>query len=626
MEKDAQIKINPNSYIEFYHPFFKEKVDHKMQTQEYIEKYFRPTHEQLRKAKELIMPMMLEGYIKKPEKNRDLSKYFNRLYVRHLASVEVLKETSIAEVPCTCAHPGRHNIREILPTGENDKPVICYNSCLRTLFAASKRQLKRVFPPDKEELNRFTKWVDKVFKQEIEPLLTDFDYSYSEWFNHLPANKQKLMKQVRMMHKAGVPFPEIVAYTMFCKQELQFEGGKNRAICGISDEVQYVIGPVCWALEKVATKIRGYCGGASYEDLERNFREYARIKGFEYVLQGDGSGFDLSQHSELKHIDRLIYSTVADKVWHVPKSLFLKYANAEYKQFSSKYYEDKKAKTMMKAVIKGTVFSGSSDTTLMNTIRQALYVRYTMERAGLKWETDFLVKAKGDDFMVFTHYNDKNYEKMFFDVWSPKEKKPLETDYNPYGLGIILKFLTVGHFDSIDFCSTVAIPNGHQSWKLARMPHRMNPLAHYTRRGLRYNDLTMAQYLEDLAVSLEQSCKGMPFYQSYIDAYRARAVMFREKAKNQKVHIKLGQVKETMPDDGHKHRDNPDTLYDYKYGKDWYYQQQFRRSSMEVDPDNVYAFLLNRYNMTRTDVENHRHFLMNGSKFNPISYLVADSQ
>lgn len=617
MEKDAQIQINPNSYIEFYHPFFTEKVERKLADPQFLKHSHRD--ELLKQAKQLITPMIESKYIKHVKGDQQLL----MLYKRHLASKEVLLETRIEEVPCTCAHPGRCNLRQILPTGVNDKPVLCYNSCLRTLFAASKRQLKRVFPPEKHELEKFTKWTKKIFETEISPLLDNFDYSYSEWYNHLPASKQKLMKEVHMMHKAGVPFPEIVAYTMFCKQEIQFEGGKNRAICGISDAVQYVIGPVCWALEKIACKIKGYCGGASFEDLERNFHVYAKKYGFEYVLQGDGSGFDLSQHSELKEIDRLIYTKVSDSVWHVPRELFLRYANTEYKQFSSKYYQDKKAKTMMKAIIKGTVFSGSSDTTLMNTIRQALYVRYTMERAGLEWDKDFIVKAKGDDFMVFTHYNDLPYEKYFYDVWSPKEKTPLETKYDCYGLGIILKFLNVGHFDSIDFCSTVAIPTEYQHWKLARMPHRMNPLAHFTRRGLNYNNAHLAQYYDDLATSLEQSCHGMLFYRNYIDAYRARATLLKDASM---VKPKQGKIKEQLPDDGHRKRDTTQTAYDYKYGKEWFYKNQMQQSSNTATDDQVAAFLLNRYNMTRTDIENHRRFLLYGGTYNPIADLVADFQ
>lgn len=619
MEKDARIQINPNTYIKFQLPELHNLYAQYSETHPLVLAIKDPEEkaEILYQAEQLLDPLVKDGF--HPPFKSDNAKI--RSYLKNKHRQEFLQQLEIKSLPCTCCEKGeRPNIKQILPVGVNDKEVICYNSCLRTLFAATKRQLKRVFPPDPLEVERFQIYCKEIFDQEIKPLLRDFDYSYSQWYNHLEASKQKLMDQVEADIRSYKRYlPNVQIYNMFCKRELQFVGGKNRAIAGIDDMVQYVIGPVCWALEGIATGIKGYCGAASLGDLESTLEQMDQ-EGYTTVLQGDGSGFDLSQHDELKYIDKLVYDYISDKVWHVDPDIFRDLTLKSHKSLTAKYFDHNKAKALMTAIVRGTVFSGSSDTTLMNTLRQSMYIRYTLERKGLKYGEDFKHKAKGDDFMVFVNKPALPYKAWFDEVWAPKEKDPLTTTYQPHGLGLILKFLTIGDFDSIDFCSTVAIPCGPGKWKLARMPHRMNPLSHYSKNP-KMTPLELKAYYEDLAIVMERHAADTLFYRNYSLAYRHYARMIQAKGELKEC---SGNRRNTRIPDGHRERENAFTP-DMTFGKEYAYKRETLVSDNHANDDQVAAFLLNRYGMTRTDVENHAHFLLHGGLYNPISdYVLAD--
>lgn len=621
MEKDANIQINDRALITFQDPVLVAKLKEFEATQPTFEEVWNDPMQQpelIADAIDLLGGMYDEGIIKRASSYKKMAKKYYKAKMTRLC----LENLKISDIPCTCCERGpKNNVKQILPVGDNDKTVICYNSCKRTLFAATKRQLKKVFPPEPSICKEFEEYVKKVFHEETEEYLENFDYSFSQWFNHLERGKQQLMENVeKSISEMKNEYPTNQVYHMFCKRELQFEGGKNRAIAGIDDYVQYCIGPVCWALEDIAPKmIKGYCGAANLGELEATLTEMS-LKGFSYVLQGDGSGFDLSQHDELKVIDKLVYRKVAEKVWHVPQDTFTALTTKSHKTLQAKYFERKHAHTLMSATIHGTVFSGSSDTTLMNTMRQALYIRYTLERKGLKYGRDFYHKAKGDDFMVFVNNPNLPYQAWFDEVWAKKEKDPRSTDYKPTGLGLILKFLKIGDFDTIDFCSTVAIPIGPHKWKLARMPHRMNPLSHYTMK-VDMNESQLKQYLSDLATVMDRHAGDTLFYSSYREAYLYYAALLQSKGKLPEAR---GNMRKTRPKDGHHERDNGFTP-DVRYGKEHAYKSEMLKSSSTASDDQICAFLLGRYGFTRTDVMNHRDFLLHGGLFNPLSdYLAAD--
>lgn len=635
MEKEAQLQLNPNTDIRLKHPLLVSKVkafaetlrflDVKKITDKHVHRFemFKSKYPELHwydlidereHFQRMVSEMAERGGIAKPKHPR---------FSQWLANRYVLATTKVEEIPCTCRGSDEVSLKQILPVGANTPDVICYNSCDRTLFAAFKRQMMRVYEPDPQVAKDFEDYSRQYFNKYVEPVLRTFDYSYTEWFNKQPRHKQDdLLQSEKQIQDDG--YPQFVEYGLFCKREKQEAGGKNRAIANISPVIKYVMGPICWALEDVAGKFfPGYCGGKSWDDLENLFEQYYS-EGYHYVLQGDGSAFDTCQHYELKVIDRLIYQYIADNklVHHVDADQFARLACAKLRELNAKTFTKQGVRALGSATIRGTVFSGASDTTLMNTLRMALYNMYTLERAGLVYGEDFKLLAKGDDFIVFVRsptWRGVDFPSIYARYWKPKPNHT-KTNFreNKGALGMILKFLNVGDYDTIDFCSTTCIPyDDHTRFKLARKPNRMVPLAHYSRVALKMSQVEIKQYLIDQAYALRISHGDMPFYRDYAVALYAQAKKIKGKAKM----FKTGRPRLTLPDDGHQHRGySPYEDQFVDYGHDFVEGMKFRFSThTDITDQEVEEHLLKHFGISAVDIKYHADFLLHGGIYDCIA-------
>lgn len=597
MEKEASFALNPRTTVKLQHPALKLKVQNFRNLKCALVKTFKSKIVKRNAISNIIAFAGLDD----PDKC-------------------VLESTPISEIECTCKGDECQALKRILPTATNTEQVICYNSCARTLYAAFKRQLKRVPEPDPQIIAEFQQFCEEYFLKYIEPHLRNFDYSYSQWFNAMPRHKQEAILNADAEYKG-----DKVTFGLFCKREKQAFGGKNRAIANISQEVKKIMGPVCWALEDLADKyFPGYCGKKSWSKLEDYLAESYAL-GYTNALQGDGSGFDLSQHVACKYIDYRIYNYLADKakIHHVDPEIFRRVATAATREIEAKYHQNKSLRPFAKAKIHGTVFSGSSDTTLMNTLRMALYNMFTLSKMGLKYDRDYRILAKGDDFMVLTRRLEIDFERNYYKYWCTKDQGE-KTGFQPYGIGQILKFLIIGDFSTIDFCSTTVIPyNGGTSFKLARKPERMLPLAHYSRAALRMSPGELKQYYLDQAQSIDMCMPDMPFYKEYAYAYRYWA----QQIKAEPQRASGGRVRLNMEDDGHyKIQSERERLIDLygAYGADYVYQMETRKSDHHVPEQAVLEHFLVKYGITQTDIDIHKDFLLHGGLFDFMSYKLAN--
>lgn len=596
MEKEATFDLNPRTSVKLKEPVLKSKAivvrHHRKQIRKFLIEKTSP------KCASLI------------------AAYCGNESVEH----EVLRTTAISEIPCTCQGEECVALQRVLPVGANTERVICYNSCTRTLYAAFKRQLKRVSEPDPVVIAEFQAFCEDYFVKYVEPHLRNFDYSYTQWFNCMPRHKQEAILRVDPEYDG-----DEVVFGLFCKREKQIFGGKNRAIANISQEVKNIMGPVCWALEDLADKyFPGYCGKKSWSKLEA-YLDQAYAEGYTTALQGDGSGFDLSQHAVCKYIDYRIYNYLADKklVHHVDPELFRRVATAETRKIEAMYSSGKSLRPFASARINGTVFSGSSDTTLMNTLRMALYNMFTLSKMGLHIEQDYRLLAKGDDFMVLTRRTDVDYELNYYKYWCTKDQGE-KTNYRPYGIGQILKFLIIGDFSTIDFCSTTVIPYaGGTKFKMARKPERMSPLAHYSRAALRMSRGQLKQYLYDQADSIDMCMPQMPFYREYAEAFR----YWGDQIDAEPERAGAGRPRLFMEHDGHRLiQTNKGQLVDMyeRYGADFIYQAEIRQSEVVIPEADVLQHLLVKYGITETDIAIHKDFLINGGYYDHMASILQN--
>lgn len=596
MEKEAKFDLNPKTRVKLQEPTLQSKA------------------RVIRASRAAVSKFLVH------KTSRQISNIIKEFVGMDSVEHEVLRTTAISEIPCTCKGEECVALQQVLPVGCNTERVICYNSCTRTLYAAFKRQLKRVSEPDEEVLTQFQNFCEDYFVKYIEPHLRNFDYSYTQWFNCMPRHKQEAILAADPDFDGSK-----VVFGLFCKREKQIFGGKNRAIANISQEVKNIMGPVCWALEDLADKhFPGYCGKKSWSKLEEYLNK-AYAEGYTTALQGDGSGFDLSQHAVCKYIDYRIYNYLADNklIHHVDPELFRAVATAETRTIEAKYSSGKSLRPFAKAEINGTVFSGSSDTTLMNTLRMALYNMFTLHMMGLQYEQDYRLLAKGDDFMVLTRRTEVDYEANYYKYWLTKDQGE-KTFYKPYGIGQILKFLIIGDFSTIDFCSTTVIPycNGTR-FKMARKPERMSPLAHYSRAALRMSRGQLKQYLLDQAQSIDMCMPRMPFYREYAEAFRYWADTIDAEPER----AGAGRQRLYMEHDGHNLiSTNKGQLVDMyqAYGADFIYQAEIRQSETVVPEADVLHHFLVKYGVTATDIQIHKDFLINGGYYDHMAHILQN--
>lgn len=441
------------------------------------------------------------------------------------------------DITCTCADKPRYEQLFADTTAERDS--IVYNNCKRTIFAAAKRQIKSAPVPSRAVAAEFVFFARMKVRELIGDILNDFGYSFNQWFNHLTYAKQQRMVKVQEylygVNTLEEHYPENIHqklhYEAICKVEVQGKDGKPRMVCAIPDLIKYVMGPVCWKLEEVfQDHIPTYCGGMNLTQMQDKINHYID-DGFCVVAEGDGSAFDNTQDILLKSLDRQIYQDIADRVYHVPKELFLLVSQQYYKVMDVIANIDKKRVTLMSYAVLGTVFSGDCDTTLMNTLRMGMYNWYTNYKAGLVLGTDFICFSKGDDFTVMYHIKLGSflYEEAYRKYWLSKAKPNGPAcdgcDERIYGLGQILKFIELGPPNTIKFCSLRAwyIDYNSQHIYLTRDPAKFYSLAKYSRKAVHMTNASLVEYLLDQADAINVSYPGLDYFTDMADAYRAVA-------------------------------------------------------------------------------------------------------
>lgn len=463
--------------------------------------------------------------------------------------IDTLNNIEVRDVPCphtidpiTMEHNCKKPLFEkILNTDNPDIEAMGWGNCHHTIFAAAKRQLRSAPMPSKEMAIDFLQFSKAFINKYIGEDLRHFGYSYADWFNHLPKRKQdnmiKIQKALNQIKTTELTTRELLElfsmhYQAICKVEIQELDGKPRMVCSIPDLIKYVMGPVTWHLEELMSKkFPGYCGGKNLTEMEDEINELID-KGFDKVVEGDGSAFDNTQDISLKKVDHYIYEQVAHSVYHVPQWIFNMISHLYYKIMDVNVIENKKVRTIMTYHVLGTVFSGDCDTTLANTMRMALYNHYTCYKNGLILERDYYLFSKGDDFSVLFRNKipDKQiqeaYDNTFLHKYKPTEDKP--TDQRSEKLGQICKFLEIGRPNSFKFCSLRSWYKDHYGHiTLTRNPAKLFTLAQYSRKTKAMSLDQRYNYLIDQAQALEKTYKGIKIFDTMSELYKEKAAIIK---------------------------------------------------------------------------------------------------
>jgi len=445
------------------------------------------------------------------------------------ANPEWFNDLTLDMIDCTCPH--KIKFEQLFDKEQQDQEAMVWTACKHTTIAAAKRQMKAAPTPDPDVADDFVKHSMQIIEHEIGPQLHHFGYSVKDWMEHLDSTKQKALQPVLDYYKGNTLniSPKDLHnikhghYTGILKEELQPPDGKPRMVCSVPQRTKYIMGPVTWALEEIAQDgLRGYCGGMNLTQMAEKINHYLAL-GFTQVYEGDGSAFDNTQDVSLKQLDRNIYKIVSDKVYHVPKQHFDKVTQALYKTMDIEYIDGNKKRPLLRYKILGTVFSGDCDTTLMNTIRMAMYNRYVNDKAGLVFGRDYICFSKGDDFtLMYKPYVTKEFiNQAYYRYFLKAVPDPKDHKASTYGLGQVLKFLEGGDASIIKFCSLRAWFTDISETKiyLTRDIKKFMTLSKYSRKTKNYTVIQKIIYLHDIAYSLRRTYKGIRFFENIANHY-----------------------------------------------------------------------------------------------------------
>jgi len=483
----------------------------------------------------------------------------------------------------------KEGLVQILPTIEGAPEPIIYENCLANAFCAIKRQATQTPYPDETMLKKFEKFVDRIIETELKTALTNFSYSYEEWYNHLTTSQQK---EIDKLDKNNIQLSD--KWDMFCKREKQLyekngKAPKNRCICSPGPEHKFVLGPVTYALEKLMKEnLKGYCGGKNWDDLEDYYNEM-HDRGLTLTCQLDGSGFDRTQHQSIKNlVDHKIYQFVQCKITHCTEEEFNFYAFITKRKVSL-YTREKIGKCNKfhrygHIIQDGKVFSGAMDTTLMNTVRMALYNRFVIEEIYGLFPNQYGLLCKGDDSAGFfpRELNQTRMEECYLQVFTKDIR-------GVHGLGQTAKYLKWGDIEDIDFCSTETFyAKSINSYKITRKLDRFLTLTAWSRKACKLNDTELKMYLKCQYYSNLCWMRGLPIYRVYNQAFNVNTNGLKIVSKN-------GEIK------SHITEDNYEEFALQFQDKDDLYKLE-RKSKKIASPEDYFDFLERRYNLSRSEV------------------------
>jgi thiaminase len=537
--------------------------------------------------------------------------------------------TPIDQILCACKS-NVNKAKKILPTGIDTKQIVVFNPCAKSLFAAFWRQIRTNPIFKKQTIMTFQNYCDTFFDLHISHLLDDFEYSLDEWVNELDTlSKQKEIieyylntcndrTQPNELSKdtcTSFPKTEKQSYdgdmdTVYCKCKLC----KNRCISACPASVKYVMGPVINALEKVfhkhvpgyKTKYPSYSQKqgkiSTWDELEECY-DTLHATGYNNTVDIDGSAWDSTMHYDIKYLVFKIYNYLVDhnKIHHVDSQLFKLIATKRTRQMVAKTFIEGRSFVVASAMVDSTTFSGWPDTTFLNTTINAIVTRFTYAHIGYD-ETDMHVQCAGDDGTTFLTHIKPNLQTKIKTIWTE--------------LGLIPKKVDLGNIADVTYCSTEVIQYFEKcttKFKIVQQVHRLDPLAHYSVKALRYSRGQMKKHYEELAIGLSYWTQDMPFFSHYEKAYRYHASKISELPQD----IPIGKPKNYYVNGVIESKQKQTQSNKLSYKLD-------RNSQRRPPDDAVYSFLLNKHGLTKTMIEIHANNLLYGSLHDELTNDCVD--
>ena len=152
---------------------------------------------------------------------------------------------------------------------------------------------------------------------------------------------------------------------------------------------------------------------------------------------------------------------------------------------------------------------------------------------------------------------------------------------------------------------------GKDTFKIVRQVNRMSPLNHWCCKALGYSKHQMKQYYIDLALSMRSWANDMPLYEDYIYALEEHAKMIKPLGKDKTPKAKSRMYFDVNPEICGPLRGYIDTSKYDKYDNDFVYTYIDRVSSRTPTEQETHDFLLNKYGISKLDINKFGKHLSN---------------
>jgi len=304
---------------------------------------------------------------------------------------------------------GKYLIKPRLPRiSPNEYIPSVYHKCLLTaVHPVVNRQLKMLSFPFAQLVRgiiiAYASNYVRIIKNRINNI---FYYSVQKYYDHLSTKQKQEFNDVKKeIEKTGrIKTSNILIFGIFQKlgEKLINTVGslsKVRNISGSPSTLKYIIGPFIYAIQKLIYNIDpAHSIPGSDMKLSREINEsYKKLRSRNVLaISIDGSSFDSTQFKIILFcIDLYIYTSILMitplHTLHFPfMVIFTALSTLDIIGYSS----------VIGYIVRGTVPSGKSNTTLGNSQRSAFYVRLIAISAQLIEGIDFTFRATGDDIFI----------------------------------------------------------------------------------------------------------------------------------------------------------------------------------------------------------------------------------
>lgn len=286
-------------------------------------------------------------------------------------------------------------------------PSVYHKCILTSMHPVVNRQLKRLSSPFAELVRgiiiAYASNYVRVIKNRINNM---FFYSVQKYYDHLSTKQRKEFDDVKSeIYTTGrIKTSNILIFGIFQKlgEKLINTLGslsKVRNISGSPSTLKYIIGPFIYAIQKLIYHIDpAHSMPGSDMKLSREINaSYKKLRSKNVLaISIDGSSFDSTQFKIILFcIDLYIYTSILMitplHTLHFPfMVIFTALSTLDIIGYSS----------VIGYIVRGTVPSGKSNTTLGNSQRSAFYVRLIAISAQLIEGIDYTFRATGDDIFI----------------------------------------------------------------------------------------------------------------------------------------------------------------------------------------------------------------------------------